>query len=144
MPVGIIIGTHGEAARELLKSTEMIIGKQDNVEFITFVPGENTDTLITKYKEKLDKLDTSEGVIFMVDLFGDSPYNASSQIALPEDNMDVVTGVNIPMLLETLSMRAASNQKDLVETALTAGSGGVKSLKQSLPKIETEVGEDDL
>ncbi|MBE0791468.1 PTS mannose transporter subunit IID, partial [Escherichia coli] len=72
------------------------------------------------------------------------PYNASSQIALPEDNMDVVTGVNIPMLLETLSMRAASNQKDLVETALTAGSGGVKSLKQSLPKIETEVGEDDL
>lgn len=53
-------------------------------------------------------------------------------------------GVNIPMLLETLSMRAASNQKDLVETALTAGSGGVKSLKQSLPKIETEVGEDDL
>lgn len=37
MPVGIIIGTHGEAARELLKSTEMIIGKQDNVEFITFV-----------------------------------------------------------------------------------------------------------
>ncbi len=63
MPVGIIIGTHGEAARELLKSTEMIIGKQDNVEFITFVPGENTDTLITKYKEKLDKLDTSEGVI---------------------------------------------------------------------------------
>ncbi|EGY4468125.1 PTS mannose transporter subunit IID [Listeria monocytogenes] len=144
MPVGIIIGTHGEAARELLKSTEMIIGKQDNVEFITFVPGENTDTLITKYKEKLDKLDTSEGVIFMVDLFGGSPYNASSQIALPEDNMDVVTGVNIPMLLETLSMRAASNQKDLVETALTAGSGGVKSLKQSLPKIETEVGEEDL
>lgn len=80
MPVGIIIGTHGEAARELLKSTEMIIGKQDNVEFITFVPGENTDTLITKYKEKLDKLDTSEGVIFMVDLFGGSPYNASSQM----------------------------------------------------------------
>ncbi|EDO1175762.1 PTS mannose transporter subunit IID [Listeria innocua] len=144
MPVAIIIGTHGEAARELLKSAEMIIGKQDNVEFITFVPGENTDTLITKYKEKLDKLDTSEGVIFMVDLFGGSPYNASSQIAFPEENMDVITGVNIPMLLETLSMRAASNQKDLVKTAITAGSDGVKSLKASLPKKETEVGEDDL
>ncbi|MBF2655029.1 PTS mannose transporter subunit IID [Listeria seeligeri] len=144
MPVGIVIGTHGESARELLKSAEMIIGKQDNVEFITFVPGENTDTLITKFKEKLEKMDTSEGVIFMVDLFGGSPYNASSQIALPEENMDVVTGVNIPMLLEVLSMRAASNRKDLVETALKAGIGGVKSLKKSLPKMETQVGEDDL
>ncbi|MBC1630800.1 PTS mannose transporter subunit IID [Listeria welshimeri] len=144
MPVAIIIGTHGEAARELLKSAEMIIGKQDNVEFITFIPGENTDTLITKYKEKLEKLDTSEGVIFMVDLFGGSPYNASSQVALPEEDMDVVTGVNIPMLLETLSMRPVSKQKDLVEIALTAGTGGVKSLKESLPKIDKEIGEDDL
>ncbi|MCJ1721609.1 mannose/fructose/sorbose PTS transporter subunit IIA [Listeria ivanovii] len=144
MPVGIVIGTHGESARELLKSAEMIIGKQDNVEFITFVPGENTDTLITKFNEKLEKMDTSEGVIFMVDLFGGSPYNASSQIALPKENMDVVTGVNIPMLLEVLSMRTASNQKDLVETDLKAGIGGVKSLKKSLPKMEKQVGEDDL
>ncbi|WP_430536595.1 mannose/fructose/sorbose PTS transporter subunit IIA [Listeria rocourtiae] len=140
MPVGIIIGTHGEAARELLKSTEMIIGKQDNVEFITFVPGENTDTLIQKFTDKLDVIDASEGVLFMVDLFGGSPYNAASQIALPKEKMDVVTGTNIPMLLETLSMRAVSSFEDLVQTALTAGRDGVKSLKESLKNVE----EDDL
>ncbi|EUJ23785.1 PTS mannose transporter subunit IID [Listeria grandensis] len=140
MPVGIIIGTHGEAARELLKSTEMIIGKQENVEFITFVPGENTDTLIQKFNEKLDAIDDSEGVLFMVDLFGGSPYNAASQIALPKEKMDVITGTNIPMLLETLSMRAVSSFEDLLNTALTAGRDGVKSLKQSLKNVE----EDDL
>ncbi|MBC2177032.1 PTS mannose transporter subunit IID [Listeria booriae] len=140
MPVGIIIGTHGESARELLKSTEMIIGKQDNVEFITFVPGENTDTLIQKFTEKLNDIDASDGVLFMVDLFGGSPYNAASQIALPQEKMDVITGVNIPMLLETLSMRAVSGFDDLLNTALTAGSTGVKSLKQSLKDVE----EDDL
>ncbi len=144
MPVGIIIGTHGESARELLKSAEMIIGKQENVEYITFVPGENTDTLIAKYTEKLNLIDSSEGVIFMVDLFGGSPYNASSTIALPEENMDVVTGVNIPMLLETLSMRAGANVSDLVDTAIRAGSEGVKSLKQTLPKTNENEGEDDL
>ncbi|EMG26968.1 mannose/fructose/sorbose PTS transporter subunit IIA [Listeria fleischmannii] len=144
MPVGIIIGTHGESARELLKSTEMIIGKQENVEYITFVPGENTDTLITKYNEKLDSIDTSQGVIFMVDLFGGSPYNASSRIALPQENMDVVTGVNIPMLLETFSMRANASIADLVNIAIHAGSEGVKSLKQSLPTTNENEGEDDL
>ncbi|MBC6135472.1 PTS mannose transporter subunit IID [Listeria booriae] len=140
MPVGIIIGTHGESARELLKSTEMIIGKQDNVEFITFVPGENTDTLIQKFTEKLNAIDASDGVLFMVDLFGGSPYNAASQIALPQEKMDVITGVSIPMLLETLSMRAVSGFDDLLNTAITAGSTGVKSLKQSLKDVE----EDDL
>lgn len=140
MPVGIIIGTHGESARELLKSTEMIIGKQDNVEFITFVPGENTDTLIQKFTDKLDTIDASEGVLFMVDLFGGSPYNAASQIALPKEKMDVVTGINIPMLLETFSMRTVSGFDDLLNTALTAGREGVKSLKQSLKNVE----EDDL
>ncbi|EIA21655.1 mannose/fructose/sorbose PTS transporter subunit IIA [Listeria fleischmannii] len=144
MPVGIIIGTHGESARELLKSTEMIIGKQENVEYITFIPGENTDTLITKYNEKLDSIDTSQGVIFMVDLFGGSPYNASSRIALPQENMDVVTGVNIPMLLETFSMRANASIADLVNIAIQAGSEGVKSLKQSLPITNENEGEDDL
>ncbi|WP_239256211.1 mannose/fructose/sorbose PTS transporter subunit IIA [Listeria ilorinensis] len=143
MPVGIIIGTHGEAARELLKSAEMIIGAQENVAYITFVPGENTDTLITKFNEKLEEINTAEGVIFMVDLFGGSPYNAASQIALPADNMDVVTGVNIPMLLETLSMRAATGYADLIDTAINAGSGGVRSLKQSLPKNE-DTEEDEL
>ncbi|WP_099223580.1 mannose/fructose/sorbose PTS transporter subunit IIA [Listeria costaricensis] len=143
MPVGIIIGTHGEAARELLKSAEMIIGTQENVAFITFVPGENTDTLITKFNEKLEEIDTAEGVIFMVDLFGGSPYNAASQIALPADQMDVVTGVNIPMLLETLSMRAATGFSEFVDIAINAGSGGVRSLKQSLPKNE-DTEEDEL
>ncbi len=144
MPVGIIIGTHGESARELLKSAEMIIGKQENVEYITFVPGENTDTLIAKYKEKLNLIDSSQGVIFMVDLFGGSPYNASSTIALPEENMDVVTGVNIPMLLETLAMRSGANLSDLVDIAIRAGSEGVKSLKQTLPTTNENEGEDDL
>ncbi|KXS68585.1 PTS sugar transporter subunit IIA, partial [Listeria monocytogenes] len=105
---------------------------------------ENTVMFTTTFNDKIDKSHTSEVVTLMVAIFAGTPYNASSQIVLPSVIHVVLTGVNIPMMLETLSMRAASNQKDLVETALTAAPSGVKSLKQTLPKIETEVGEDDL
>jgi len=65
--IAIIIGTHGSAAEQLLKTAEMILGEQDNVAFIDFVPGENAETLIEKYTAKLGGLDTSSGVLFLVD-----------------------------------------------------------------------------
>lgn len=58
-----MIGTHGVAAEQLLRTTEMLIGEQENVSFIDFVPGENADTLFDKYTAKLADLDTSQGVI---------------------------------------------------------------------------------
>ncbi|WP_219620969.1 mannose/fructose/sorbose PTS transporter subunit IIA [Bacillus sp. V3-13] len=142
MTTAIIIGTHGASAEQLLRSTEMIIGPQENVTFIDFVPGENTDTLITKFNEQLSKLDTAAGVLFMVDLFGGSPYNAASQIALPKPDYDVIAGVNIPMLLETLALRSGMGFDELVDTALKAGSMGVKSLRRSL--VVTEESEEEL
>lgn len=67
MAIAIIIGTHGAAAEQLLKTAEMLLGEQDNVAFIDFVPGENAETLIVKYNEKISGLDTSGGVLFPVD-----------------------------------------------------------------------------
>lgn len=62
-----MIGTHGKAAEQLLRTTEMLIGEQENVSFIDFVPGENADTLYAKYNEKLPGLSTADGVLFLVD-----------------------------------------------------------------------------
>lgn len=99
--VAVIIGTHGKFSEELLKSSEMILGKQDNIGYITFKPGEGLEDLVSKYTEVINGLDSKDGVLFMVDLFGGSPYNAASMMAIENENMDVVTGVNLPMLLET-------------------------------------------
>ena len=95
MAIAIIIGTHGAAAEQLLKTAEMLLGEQDNVAFIDFVPGENAETLIVKYNEKISGLNTSGGVLFLVDTWGGSPFNAASRIAVDKDNYEVVTGVNI-------------------------------------------------
>lgn len=130
MSIAIIIGTHGAAAEQLLKTAEMILGEQENVAYIDFVPGENAETLIEKYKSKLTGLDTSKGVLFLVDTWGGSPFNAASRVAIDKENYEVVTGVNIPMLAETFMARDDNPSfGELVAVAVETGREGVKALK---------------
>lgn len=130
MGIAIIIGTHGAAAEQLLKTAEMILGEQDNVAFIDFVPGENAETLIEKYNARLTELDTSKGVLFLVDTWGGSPFNAASRVVVDKDSYEVITGVNIPMLVETFMARDDDPAfAELVAIALETGRAGVKALK---------------
>lgn len=133
MAISIIIGTHGCAAEQLLKTAEMLLGKQENVGWIDFVPGENIETIIDKYNQQINALPTDKGVLFLVDTWGGSPFNAASRIAVNREDYQVVSGVNIPMLIEVFMAR----DDDPTLSALTAlavecGREGVKSLKSSV------------
>ncbi|HCT7898277.1 PTS mannose transporter subunit IIAB [Enterobacter cloacae] len=130
MTIAIVIGTHGWAAEQLLKTAEMLLGEQENVGWIDFVPGENAETLIEKYTAQLSKLDTSKGVLFLVDTWGGSPFNAASRIVVDKEHYEVVAGVNIPMLVETFMARDDNPAFDeLVALAVETGREGVKALK---------------
>ncbi|WP_313080345.1 PTS mannose transporter subunit IIAB [Atlantibacter sp.] len=130
MTIAIVIGTHGWAAEQLLKTAEMLLGEQENVGWIDFVPGENAETLIEKYTAQLSKLDTSQGVLFLVDTWGGSPFNAASRIVVDKEHHEVIAGVNIPMLVETLMARDDNPSFDeLVALAVETGREGVKALK---------------
>jgi PTS system mannose-specific IIB component len=128
--IAIVIGTHGWAAEQLLKTAEMLLGEQENVGWIDFVPGENAETLIEKYHARLAQLDTNKGVLFLVDTWGGSPFNAASRIVVDHAQYEVVAGVNIPMLVETLMARDDDPAFDeLVQLAVETGREGVKALK---------------
>jgi len=128
--IAIVIGTHGWAAEQLLKTAEMLLGEQENVGWIDFVPGENAETLIEKYNAQLANLDTGKGVLFLVDTWGGSPFNAASRIVVDKEHYEVVAGVNIPMLVETLMARDDNPSFDeLVALAVETGREGVKALK---------------
>ncbi|WP_101775768.1 PTS mannose transporter subunit IIAB [Pasteurella oralis] len=131
MTIAIIIATHGVAAEQLLKTTEMLIGEQENVATIDFVPGENAETIMTKYQEKLaTTLSHCDQVLFLVDTWGGSPFNAANRVAEGQDNMDIVTGVNIPMLVETFMARDDEpSLQELVAIALETGRTGVRALR---------------
>lgn len=137
MSIAVIIGTHGKAAEQLLRTTEMILGDQDNVSYIDFVPGENAETLEKKYNELLTSLDTSKGGLFLVDMWGGSPFNAANRIVNEHKNFDIVTGVNIPMLIEIFMSRDDGHEiEELVSAAQEAGKAGIKAYHGKLKKIK--------
>ncbi|SUB23991.1 PTS mannose transporter subunit IIAB [Avibacterium avium] len=131
MAIAIIIATHGVAAEQLLKTTEMLIGEQENVATIDFVPGENAETIMAKYQEKLSTtLSHCDEVLFLVDTWGGSPFNAANRVSEGKDNMDIVTGVNVPMLVETFMARDdGPSLQELVAIALETGRTGVRALR---------------
>ena len=139
--IALIISTHGKFSEELVKSSEMIFGSQTNVGVVTFKPGEGTDNLLDKYNSLINELDCKDGVLFMVDLFGGSPFNAASILALKNDNMEIVSGVNLPMLLEVFGSRDFSSLSELVEIAQNAGKDAIKQL---VKQTKTDLEEDDL
>ena len=138
MSIAIIIATHGVAAEQLLRTTEMLIGEQSDVAYIDFVPGENAETIMTKYQAKLEnELAHCEQVLFLVDTWGGSPFNAANRVIGEKTNMDIVTGVNVPMLVETFMARDDNpSLEELVEVALETGRLGVRALRYQEPEEE--------
>ena len=131
---GIIVGTHGIFAQELVKSCEMICGEQKNVRAVTLIPGEGPDDVVTKYEAAIKELDCDGGVLFLNDLFGGSPYNAACRLVISNEKYGIVTGVNLPMLIEMCSaqlMDDGSDIKELMQKAVDAGKNGTQTFHAS-------------
>lgn len=127
----IVVGTHGKLAEELLASAEMIYGDFKNTKAVCMLPGENTDDVVKKYQTALSELDTSGGAIFLVDLFGGGPYNAACRVVTGSSAYGIVTGVNLTMLVELISVQAVegvtSSIHELIERAMDAAKRSVES-----------------
>lgn len=137
MSIAVIIGAHGKVAEQLLRTAEMILGEQENVSYIDFVPGENAETLEKKYNELLTSLDISKGGLFLVDMWGGSPFNAANRIVNEHKNFDIVTGVNIPMLIELFMNRDDGHEIEaLVSAVQEAGKVGIKAYHGKLQKTK--------
>ncbi|WP_137665272.1 PTS sugar transporter subunit IIA [Enterococcus hulanensis] len=121
----VLVMTHGEFATGIKKSAEMIIGKQDNFETLVFTPEMSLDTLVSALKETLRKFDNDYPTLVFVDLFGGSPSNAVALLLAEGYDVQAISGVNLPMLLEVLGGRTIFPLENLVSQGITAGSEGV-------------------
>lgn len=101
--IGIVILTHGSLGIELLKTAEMIIGKQDKVDILSVQSGSSLGDLAKKL-DKLKEKYQSDGLLILTDMFGGSPSNIAMAY-LDDKNIEVVTGVNLPMLIKAFSIR---------------------------------------
>ncbi|BFU61190.1 MULTISPECIES: mannose/fructose/sorbose PTS transporter subunit IIA [Rodentibacter] len=129
--IQVIVAAHGKLAAELVNSSEMVFGEVEGLHGVTFVPGEGQDTLVEKYEAIIAQCSPSDAVLFLVDLFGGSPYNAAARVAAKRPQDDIVTGVSLPMLLEVLDAKDdAKSAEDLAATAKEVGVMAVKSYRK--------------
>jgi len=133
--IGILIVTHGNLGVEIIKSAELIMGKQERIDSLTLNFGDNIDCLKDQINEKIDSLSSDKNeVIVLTDLYGGSPSNAVLY-NFKNFNFQSITGVNLPMLLELLTQRKI--EKDLnkvIDSVLDAGVSGIKSLNEEMKK----------
>lgn len=144
--VNLIIASHGEMSKYTLELSRMVLGEFKNLEAITFLPGEGPDDLVRKYQETLEAFNNNHGTLFLVDIFGGSPYNAASRVAIENQNMDIITGVNVPMLLELLDAREnITCAKELAQVAKDSGQQGIQSFNEIFASMnETNENTDNL
>lgn len=132
--VGIILASHGEFANGIFQSGSMIFGEQTNVKPCTLMPSEGPEDVRKKMEDAIASFENQEEVLFLVDLWGGTPFNqASALLDGHEDKWAIVTGLNLPMLIETYASRMS------METAHEIASHVMKTAKEGVqinPKEE--------
>ncbi|OFR23424.1 PTS fructose transporter subunit IIA [Atopobium sp. HMSC064B08] len=142
--IGCILTGHGTFANGLADALSMIAGDQDYfipVPFIEAGAASYPETLVSTISDLLDQTD---GVLIFCDLLGGTPFNQAMMLSQNYNNVEVVTGTNLPMLLETLSLRLVSTTlTDLLQTALESGVAGVSHKTLELPAVVEPALDDD-
>ncbi|MEG2799038.1 MAG: PTS sugar transporter subunit IIA [Erysipelotrichaceae bacterium] len=139
--IGILLVSHGKMAEGMKDSIELIMGEVEQLNTVSLVAGEDIEQFKLEVLNKTIELDTGDGVLVYVDLFGASPYNAtqyaSRELVDKNIEMKVLTGMNLPMLLESLVMREYYDIHSLVKIAKEAGQEGISE------SVVVEVDEED-
>lgn len=140
--IGLLLISHGKMAAGMLDSLQLIMGETDQMDAIALAAGQDFDSFKTDVIKRISALDAGEGVLIFVDLFGASPYNAAQyakHILQGEDVMlRIITGMSLPMLLETAVQRGGSTLDELVEIAIRCGREGID---EPVIVVEEEDGE---
>jgi len=126
---GIIIVTHGDLGRQLLVSAERIMGQQDFVRVITLQAEEGLDTITGNIEKAIKDEKMPEKKVIAVDIFGGTPSNASL-FFLEKHGIEIVGGVNLPMLIAFFSERNTMPIEALIKKMLESGKNGVVNIKE--------------
>ena len=122
--IGIVIVTHADLGMQLLRTAQEIVGPLSRVEAVSIQASEEIDKARKKIEAVLARVNDGSGVLVLTDLFGGTPSNLVLSY-LEANRLEVVTGVNLPMLMKLSQLR---EEKDLVEVALTLKQYGQKGI----------------
>jgi PTS system mannose-specific IIA component len=118
--IGVVIVTHGKLAGEFRAALEHVVGPQEQVETISIGPDDDLDVRRADMLAALGKVDSGDGVVVLTDMFGGSPSNLAIS-AMEKQNVEVIAGVNLPMLVKLASVRGDCSLDEAIGQAQEAG-----------------------
>jgi len=130
--INIVIVSHADLGDALIRAAEMIVGSTEGLYSVPLLPDESPESFGEKLEAALLEIEGQETLI-LIDLFGGTPYNVSARQVLRE-NVECVTGANLPMLLELVTSRDDVTLSELAEDIAQAGRESVKNLGPMLRK----------
>ncbi len=118
--IGLVLVTHGRLAEEFLHAVEHVVGPQDNFETVCIGAEDDMEQRRRDIVDAVGRADNGNGVIILTDMFGGTPSNLAISV-MQEGKIEVIAGVNLPMLIKLSSVRTGGDIKAALREAQDAG-----------------------
>ena len=130
--IGLVLVTHGHLADELRLAMEHVVGPQRNVATICIGPDDDIEGRRAEVQDSIARVDTGDGVVLLTDMFGGTPSNLAISM-MNRDGVEVISGVNLPMLVKLAKVRSSQNLGECVDCAQNAGRKYIAAASHVLP-----------
>ncbi len=130
--IGLVLVTHGRLADELRSAMEHVVGAQRNVGTVCIGPDDDMESRRTEISSLIEQVDTGDGVVLLTDMFGGTPSNLAISM-MSRTGVEVLSGVNLPMLVKLAKVRSAQTLVECVECAQAAGRKYIAAASHVLP-----------
>jgi PTS system mannose-specific IIA component len=118
--IGLVLVTHGKLATEFAAAMEHIVGPQTQLETVCIGPEDDMEVRRADIAAAVKRVDSGKGVILLTDMFGGTPSNLAISL-MGSGQVEVIAGINLPMLIRLASVRKTMNVASAVEAAAAAG-----------------------
>jgi PTS system mannose-specific IIA component len=135
--IGLVLVTHGRLAEEFIAATEHVVGEQPNVRAISIGPDDDIEQRRRDILAATEAVDDGSGVILLTDMFGGTPSNLAISI-MDKSRIEVIAGVNLPMLIKLASVRETERLEQAVASAQDAGRKYI-NVASTLLKVDKSV-----
>ncbi len=118
--IGMVLVTHGRLALEFIDALELIVGPQKAVAAVCIGPDDDMEARRRDIIDRIAEVEGGEGVVLLTDMFGGTPSNLAISVMEP-NKIEVIAGLNLPMLIKLASLRGTETLKNAVAGAQEAG-----------------------
>lgn len=130
--IGIVVSGHINFASGMQSAMKAIVGEPEQMRFVDFVESMSTDDLETALRNAAQEVNSDDGVLFLTDIPGGSPANRASVILMDTDQVEVLSGVNLPMIANAAFERDGASLHELVDILQDIGKSTIQDMRKAL------------